>query len=59
MMKEKERLQSVRLYCYNEDRDHFTGDKHRDSIMSRGSIHDGFPETGKFYSFKTNNKRFW
>ena len=40
----------------NEDRDHFTGDKHRDSIMSRGSIHNGFPETGKFYSFKTNNK---
>ena len=24
--------------------------------MSRGSIHNGFPETGKYYSFKTNNK---
>ena len=24
--------------------------------MSRGSIHNGFPENGKFYSFKTDNK---
>ena len=45
-----------RLWCNNEDRDHFTGDNHRDSIMSRSSIHDGYPESGKYYSFKTDNK---
>ena len=39
-----------RLWCNNEDRDHFTGDNHRDSIMSRGSIHNGYPENGKYYS---------
>ena len=47
-----------RLWSNNEDRDHFTGDNHRDSIMSRGSIHNGYPESGKYYSFKSDNKGF-
>ena len=41
-------IAKCKIYCYNEDRDHFTGDKHRDSIISRGSIHNGFPETGHY-----------
>ena len=45
-----------KLWCNNEDRDHFTGDNHRDSIMSRGSIHNGYPENGMYYSFISNNK---
>ena len=49
-------IAKCKIYCYNEDRDYFTGDKHRDSIMSRGSIHNGFPETGHYYSFKTNHE---
>jgi len=53
--REKEIKKCV-IFDEGKDRDYFTGDKHRDSIMSRGSIHDGFPEAGKFYSFKTDNK---
>ena len=53
--REKEIAKCV-IFDEGKDRDYFTGDKHRDSIMSRGSIHDGFPEAGKFYSFKTDNK---
>ena len=45
-----------RLWCNNKDRDHFTGDKYRDRVISRGSIHNGFPETGYYYSFKTNHE---
>ena len=54
-----ERNQEVakcRLWCNGKDRNHFTGDKHRDSVISRGSIHNGFPETGYYYSFKTNHQ---
>ena len=53
--REKE-IAKCELFNEGKDRDYFTGDKHRDSIMSRGSIHDGFPEKGKFYSFKNDNK---
>ena len=53
--REKEIAKCV-IFNEGKDRDYFTGDEHRDSIMSRGSIHDGFPEKGKFYSFKTDNK---
>ena len=54
--REKE-IAKCELFHEGKDRDYFTGDKHRDSIMSRGSIHNGFPEKGKFYSFKTDNKK--
>ena len=49
-------ISKCRLWCNSKEREHYTGDKHRDSIMSRGSIHDGFPENGNYYSFKTDHK---
>ena len=41
-----------RLWCNNEDRDHFTGDNHRDSIMSRGSIHTVILKTASIIVLK-------
>ena len=49
-------ISKCRLWCNSKEREYYTGDKHRDTIMSRGSIHDGFPENGNYYSFKTENK---
>lgn len=49
-------ISKCRLWCNSKEREHYTGDKHRDSIMSRGSIHNGFPENGNYYSFKTDHK---
>ena len=49
-------ISKCRLWCNSKEREHYTGDKHRDSIMSRGSIHNGFPENGNYYSFKTDHE---
>ena len=49
-------ISKCRLWCNSKEREHYTGDKHRDSIMSRGSIHNGFPENGNYYSFRTDHE---
>ena len=49
-------ISKCRLWCNSKEREHYTGDKHRDSIMSRGSIHNGFPENGNYYSLKTDHE---
>ena len=46
-------IRKCKMWCNNEDRKHFIGDEYRDTIMSRGSIHNGFPEKGRYYSFGT------
>ena len=38
-------------YGQGADREHFIGDEYRDTIISRGSIHNGYPEKGRYYSF--------
>ena len=45
-----------KLWGKDKDRHHFVGDAHKDTIISMGRNHDGFPESGHYYNFKPQNE---
>jgi hypothetical protein len=44
-----------KLWGRNKERHHFVGDSHKDTIISMGRNHDGFPERGHYYNFKPHD----
>ena len=45
-----------KLWGKSKDRNHFIGNSHKETIISMGKNHDGYPESGHFYNFKPHFK---
>ena len=45
-----------KLWGRSKDRSHFIGDSHKETIISMGKRHNGFPESGHYYNFKPQNE---
>ena len=45
-----------KLWGRSKERNHFIGDSHKETIISMGRRHNGYPESGHYYNFKPQNE---